>query len=91
MPTAAKKSARKPAKKLAQKLAAKQAKPKKKKKAAPSDEHKLAALLEKRLHTLGVARARVTVVATKKGQGADLRFDHIPATQIDDLRKAIGW
>ena len=55
-----------------------------------ADERAFAALLEKRLHQLGLDRARVTAVATKPGQGSDLRFEHIPVAQIDILRKAIG-
>jgi len=55
-----------------------------------AEERTLAALLEKRLHQLGLERARVTAVATKPGQGSDLRFEHIPVAQIDVLKKAIG-
>ena len=55
-----------------------------------ADERAFAALLEKRLHQLGLERARVTAVATKPGQGSDLRFEHIPVAQIDVLKKAIG-
>ena len=47
-------------------------------------------LLERRLHQLGVERALVTAVATKPGPSADLRFEHIPAADIDKLRKAVG-
>lgn len=54
------------------------------------DERRLAALIEERLHQLGLDRARVTAVATKPGQGADLRFEHVPAAQVDALKKAIG-
>ena len=54
------------------------------------DERALAALLQKSLHTHGLDRARVTAVATKPGQGADLRFEHIPAAKVDVLKKAIG-
>ncbi|MDB5217433.1 MAG: hypothetical protein JWO86_5360 [Myxococcaceae bacterium] len=54
------------------------------------EERTFAALLEKRLHQLGLERARVTAVATKPGQGSDLRFEHIPVAQIDILEKAIG-
>lgn len=53
-------------------------------------ERELAALLQRRLHQLGLDRAVVTAVATKPGQGADLRFEHIPAAAVDELRKAIG-
>ena len=42
------------------------------------------------LYQLGLDRARVTAVATKPGQGSDLRFEHIPVAQIDVLEKAIG-
>jgi hypothetical protein len=45
---------------------------------------------KRRLHQLGLDRARVTAVATKPGQGSDLRFEHIPVAQIDALKKAIG-
>jgi hypothetical protein len=55
-----------------------------------AEERTFAALLERRLHQLGLDRARVTAVATKPGQGADLRFEHIPAADIDALRQAIG-
>ena len=55
-----------------------------------AEERTFAALLERRLHQLGAERARVTAVATKPGQGADLRFEHIPAAAIDALRQAIG-
>ena len=55
-----------------------------------AEERTFAALLEKRLHQLGLDRARVTAVATKPGQGSDLRFEHIPVAQIDLLKKAIG-
>jgi hypothetical protein len=55
-----------------------------------AEERTFAALLERRLRQLGLARARVTAVATKAGQGADLLFEHIPASAIDALRKAIG-
>jgi hypothetical protein len=55
-----------------------------------AEERRFAALLEKRLHQLGIDRARVTAVATKPGQGSDLRFQHIPVAQIDALKKAIG-
>lgn len=55
-----------------------------------AEERELAALLERRLHQLGLDRARVTAVATKPGQGADLRFERIPAAQADKLRQAIG-
>ena len=48
-------------------------------------------MLEKQLHKLGLERTRVTAVATKAGQGADLRFERIPATKVDLLlKKAIG-
>ena len=54
------------------------------------EERALAAMLEKQLHKLGLDRARVTAVATKAGQGADLRFERIPAAKVDLLKKAIG-
>ena len=50
-----------------------------------NEERTFAALLERRLHQLGVERALVTAVATKPGQSADLRFEHIPAADIDKL------
>jgi hypothetical protein len=43
-----------------------------------------------RLRQLGLERARVTAVATKPGQGADLRVEHVPASKVDLLKKAIG-
>ena len=55
-----------------------------------AEERAFAALVERRLHQLGLERARVTAVATKPGQGADLRFEHIPAAEVDALKKAIG-
>ena len=55
-----------------------------------AEERTFAALLEKRLHQLGLDRARVTAVATKPGQGSDLRLEHIPVARIDVLKKAIG-
>jgi hypothetical protein len=54
------------------------------------EERTFAALLQKRLHQLGLDRALVTAIATKPGQGSDLRFEHIPVAQIDVLKKAIG-
>jgi len=55
-----------------------------------AEERALAAMLEKQLHKLGLERARVTAVATAAGQGADLRFERIPAAKVDLLKKAIG-
>lgn len=55
-----------------------------------ADERELAALLQKRLHHLGLERARVTAVATKPGQPGDLRIEHIPVAKVDVLKKAIG-
>ncbi len=55
-----------------------------------ADERSLAALLEKTLHALGLHGAKVTAVATKPGQGGDLRFEHIPCAKVDLLKKAIG-
>jgi hypothetical protein len=54
------------------------------------DERALAALLERRLHQLGLASARVEAVATKPGQVAELRFSGIPVDSVDVLKKAIG-
>jgi len=53
------------------------------------DERELAALLQKHLRHLGLDRARVVAVATKVGQGADLRFEGIPASKVDLLKKGI--
>lgn len=53
------------------------------------DERELAALLQKHLRHLGLDRARVVAVATKAGQGADLRFEGIPASKVDLLKKGI--
>jgi hypothetical protein len=47
-------------------------------------------MLERQLHELGLDRARVTAVATKPVQGADLRFERIPAADVDLLKKALG-
>jgi uncharacterized protein YjiS (DUF1127 family) len=54
------------------------------------EERALATMLTQQLHKLGLDRARVTAVATKPGQGADLRFERIPAAKVDLLKKAIG-
>ena len=54
------------------------------------DERALAAALQKKLHSLGLRNAKVTAVATKPGQGGDLRFEHIPCAELDLLKKAIG-
>jgi len=54
------------------------------------DERALAELLERKLHKLGIEGARVTAVATKPGQGANLRFEGIPAAKVDVLKRAIG-
>jgi hypothetical protein len=61
------------------------------KRAAPrvtKDEQELAALLEARLRQLGLEGARVT--AAPGPSGAELRFEGIPASKVDVLRKAIG-
>lgn len=55
-----------------------------------ADERELAALLERKLHKLGLDEARVTAVATKPDRGANLRFEGIPAAKVDALKKAIG-
>ncbi len=54
------------------------------------DERALAALLQKKLHALGLRSAKVTAVATKPGQGGDLKFEHIPCAKVDLLKRAIG-
>lgn len=54
------------------------------------DERTLATLLERRLHQLGLERAKVEAVATKPGQPADLRISGIPVGRIDELKTAIG-
>lgn len=54
------------------------------------EERSLAELLQRRLRQVGLERATVTAVATKPGQGSDLRFEHIPAAHLDTLKKAIG-
>jgi hypothetical protein len=53
------------------------------------DERASAGRLEARLHALGLRAARVTAVATKPGQGADLRIEHIPVAKLDVLKKAL--
>ena len=53
------------------------------------DERDLAAFLQRHLRKLGLDRARVVAVATKPGQGADLRFEGIPASKVDLLKKGI--
>ena len=69
---------------------ARKAKAKAKAPARPTkDERALAALLQKHLRHLGLDRARVVAVATKAGQGADLRFEGIPASKVDLLKKGI--
>ncbi len=55
-----------------------------------ADERALATLLQRRLRQLGLERATVTAVATKPGQGSDLRFEHIPAANVSALAKAVG-
>jgi hypothetical protein len=55
-----------------------------------ADERSLAELLQRKLHKLGLERARVTAVATKAGHESDLRFEHIPVSQLDALKQAIG-
>ena len=55
-----------------------------------ADERELAAMLERKLHALGLRGAKVSAVATKPGQGGDLRFEHIPCAKLDLLKKAIG-
>jgi hypothetical protein len=55
-----------------------------------ADERSLAELLQRKLHELGLDRARVTAVATKPGHESDLRFEHIPVSKIDALKQAIG-
>lgn len=53
-------------------------------------ERDLAKRLEARLHALGLERARVSVVATKPGQEADLRIERVPASKVGVLRRALG-
>lgn len=53
------------------------------------DERELAALLQRHLRQLGLDRARVVAVAGKAGQGADLKFEGIPAARVDLLKKGI--
>lgn len=53
-------------------------------------ERELAERLEARLHALGLDRARVSVVATKPGQEADLRIERVPASRVGDLKRALG-
>jgi hypothetical protein len=55
-----------------------------------AEERELADLLQRRLRKLGLDRAVVTAVATKPGQGADLRFEHIPAAKVDLLSRGIA-
>ena len=55
-----------------------------------ADERSLASLLQRRLRQLGLERATVTAVATKPGQGSDLRFEHVPCAEVDTLREALG-
>ena len=55
-----------------------------------ADERALAELLQRKLHKLGLERARVTAVATKPGHESDLRIEHIPLSKIDALKSAIG-
>jgi hypothetical protein len=54
------------------------------------EEQDLAAMLEKKLHALGLHGAKVTAVATLPGQGGDLRFEHIPCAKVELLKKALG-
>lgn len=57
---------------------------------ATRDDHDFAAALEKKLHDLGLDRARVRVLAMKRADGADLTIEHIPLAKIDKLRKALA-
>lgn len=52
------------------------------------DERASAARLEARLHALGLERVRVIALATKPGQGADVRIEHLPVAQLELLKKA---
>jgi hypothetical protein len=48
-----------------------------------------AAKLEAALRKAGLDRARVAAVATKPGQGADLRIERVPVAQLTVFRKAL--
>jgi hypothetical protein len=54
------------------------------------EERARAATLQTALHTAGLARARVAVVATKPGQEADVRIEGVPVSALDKLRAALG-
>jgi hypothetical protein len=54
------------------------------------DERARAAKLEARLRELGLDRARVTAVATKPGQGADVRIELVAIDELDLLKRALG-
>jgi hypothetical protein len=54
------------------------------------EERARAARLQTALHGAGVPRAKVTAVATKPGQEAELRIEHIPVSALAKLRAALG-
>lgn len=55
-----------------------------------AEERAHAARLEAALHAAGLKRARVTAVATKPGQEADLRIERVPVSGMKALRDALA-
>lgn len=55
-----------------------------------SEERSRAAALQAALHAAGLLGARVTAVATRPGQEASLRIEHVPISATAKLRAALG-
>lgn len=64
-------------------------KPKPRGRTTSMEERTAAAKLEAALHAAGLDRARVSAVATKPGQGADLRIERVPVAQLATFVKAL--
>jgi hypothetical protein len=54
------------------------------------EERERAAALQAALRDAGLARARISAVATKPGQEADVRIEGVPMSGLDKLRAALG-
>ncbi len=54
------------------------------------EERAIARAIERALHAAGIVGAKVAAVATKPGQAADLRIEHVPIDELSALRAAIG-
>jgi len=74
---------------LLKELRAADAKAKKRGRTTNSDERDIAKQLQARLRKAGLERAKVTAVATKPGQEADLRIECVPVGRIAKVCKAI--